>query len=212
MRYAIAGLLAAMIASIFVLAALPVGSLGKASDLGSPLSNHAPGQAKKHEARDNENETHDWDNETDEMNGNVTAIAGGGGWYAVNMSGTLYKDTFGIFIGEEDNMSAGEFVFHARDQDATIHSTNFTSILVDNTSGDNLTYVKVSGWATYNKADGFWFHLVLVDNGTRSNDIVDLSIYKDTNQNWAMDEGMPLVEWIFNGLGGGNIWVCPGDS
>jgi hypothetical protein len=208
MRYAIAGLLAALIAGIFVLAAVPVGSFGMASDLGSPASDHTPAQTKKHQAHDNENETDD----ADEMNGNVTAIAGGGGWYAVNMSGILYKDTFGIFIGEEDNMSAGEFVFHARDQGATIHSTNFTSILVDNTSGDDLTYVKVSGWATYNKSEGFWFHLVLVDNGTRSNDIVDLSIYKDTNHNWTMDEGMPLVEWVFSGLGGGNIWVGPGDS
>lgn len=204
MKCTIAVFAAAMIAGIFVFAAVPVGSL-VATDLGSSNSNHQSAPGSQHSAKDNET------GDNDEMDENMTALAGGGGWYAVDISGILYKDTFGIFIGEVDNMTAGGFVFHARDQDATIHATNFTRIQVDNTTGDNLTYVKVWGWATFDKSEGFWFHLVLLDNGMRSNDMVDLSIYKDTNQDWTMDESTPLIEWVFNGLGGGNIWTCAGD-
>jgi hypothetical protein len=88
-----------------------------------------------------------------------------------------------------------------------IHATNFTDIVFDNTTDANVIYVRASGWATWNQGQGFWFKLVLMDNGSRANDSFDLAVYKDVGNNWTMDETTPLAQWVFNGLGGGNIWV-----
>lgn len=197
MKYAFVGLLAVLIAGVFVLAAVPMGSLGKVVGVGS--DQHT---GPKHVG--NGNHTGD-NNETGEMN-DTTPIAGGGGWQIVNMSNVLYKDTFGCFIGEKENMSVGGFVFQARDQGVTIHATNFTHVDVDNTSVENATIVTATGWALYDKSPGFWFTLVLVDNGT-AGDMLKLFIYKDLEKNWTMDETSPLLQWVFESLGGGNIWA-----
>ncbi|MDG6898570.1 MAG: hypothetical protein JRN24_02400 [Nitrososphaerota archaeon] len=213
MKYAIAGIVAVLIAAVFVLAAVPTSSLGKTLGL-SAASDHQPSgekdkQAKANDTDDNETE----DNETGESEmTNATLIAGGGGWSMVNVSGTLYRDTFGVFVdGDSGNWSYSSLVFQARDQGAMIHATNFTDIVFDNTTVANVTYVRASGWATWNQEQGFWFKLVLMDNGSRSNDSFDLAIYKDANNNWTMDETTPLAHWVFNGLGGGNIWVSNED-
>jgi hypothetical protein len=198
MKYAFVGLLAVLIAGVFVLAAVPMGSLGKVVGVGSDQQT-----GPKHLGKGNQ--TGDHDNETEDMD-NVTAIAGGGGWQMVNMSDVLYKDTFGCFIGEQNNMSVGGFVFQARDQGVTIHATNFTHVDVDNTSVENATIVTAKGWALYDKSAGFWFTLILVDNGT-TGDMLKLFIYKDLDKNWTMDESSPLLQWVFESLGGGNIWA-----
>jgi len=146
----------------------------------------------------------------EEMDANESLVAGGGGWYKVNISGTMYKDTFGVFIdGSPGNWSRSSLVLHARDQSATIHALNFTNIVFDNTTVENMTYVHAWGWASCNKVEGFWFHLVIMDNGTRSNDLFDLSLYVDSDGNWTMDETTPAVHWVFEGLDGGNIEVAP---
>jgi hypothetical protein len=197
MKYAFVGLLAVLIAGVFVLAAVPMGSLGKV--VGASEDQHT---GPRHVGNGNHTGEH---NETGEMN-NTTPIAGGGGWQMVNMSDVLYKDTFGCFIGERDNMSVGGFVFQARDQGVTIHATNITHVDVDNTSIENATIVTATGWALYDKTAGFWFTLVLVDNGTHG-DMLKLFIYKDLEKNWTMDESSPLLQWVFESLGGGNIWA-----
>jgi hypothetical protein len=208
LKYAIVGIIAVLIAGVFVLAAVPMGSSGKAVGFDSNSRNAPTNEPKRHASG---NEAHDWENETDdvdEVDVNGTLLAGGGGWHAVNMSGTICKDTFGVFIdGDSGNWSMSSLVFQARDQGAMVHAINFTKVVFDNTTVANITYVHAWGWATYDKREGFWFHLVLMDNGTRTNDLVDLALYKDTDQNWTMDETSPLLHWVFNGLGGGNIWV-----
>ncbi len=211
MKYAIVGLLAVLVAGVFVLAAVPMGSLGKVPSLVTGSDHQTPGP--KHHGDDNETGDVDDDNETGEMEdheANATAIAGGGGWQIVNMSGVLFKDTFGVFIGEIDNVTVGEFVFQARDQGVTIHSSNFTKVEVDNTSMVNVTIVSAWGWAIYDKSVGFWFNLMLFDGGHGSKDMLKLFIYKDADHNWTMDETSPLVMWTFESLGGGNIWTGPG--
>ncbi len=88
-------------------------------------------------------------------------------------------------------------------------ATNFTKVEVDNKSIENVTVVSAWGWAIYNKSTGFWFNLVLVDGGPAMKDMLKLFIYKDTDHNWTMDETSPLVMWVFEDLGGGNIWAGP---
>ncbi len=201
MKYSTIGLLAVLIAGVFVLAAVPMGSLGKVIGVSN---DEAPGHG--HEGKGNQT----GDNDDNETASNATAIAGGGGWQVVNLSGVLYKNTFGCFIGEQDNKTVGNFVFQARDQDVTIHATNITKVNVDNTSVENVTIVSAWGWALYDKMAGFWFNLILVDGGHGANDTLKLFIYKDLDKNWTMDESTPLVQWVFEGLGGGNIWTGPG--
>jgi hypothetical protein len=193
MKYAIAGLIAILLAGVFVFAAVPVSSFEKAVGLNSSV----------------EKKDHPKDMDDDMDDENETGLAGGGGWREVNMSGSMYKDTFGVYIGGNlsDENCTNSFVFQARDQGVTIHSRNFTDIQVDNTSEENVTYVHAWGWATYDKDNGFWFHLVLKDNGTRANDLFNLELYKDEGKDWTMDEGSPLLHWVFDGLDGGNIWV-----
>jgi len=197
MRSVLTGLLAILIACAFVLPAAPTGFSGKSVGLGSDFN----------ETKDNSLDSDDkaTDDETDL---NETMSAGGGGWYRVNMSGTLYKDTFAVCIdGNPGNWSKSSLVLQARDQNATIHAVNFTNIVFDNTTVENMTYVHAWGWAKCDKAEGFWFHLVIMDNGTRSSDLFDLTLYNDSDGNWTMDETAPLFHWVFDGLGGGNIWV-----
>jgi hypothetical protein len=195
MKYALIGLMAVLIAGVFVFAAVPISSFDKAMGLSSSPDN-------------GKNGVKDADNDHVDEDDNETGLAGGGGWCDVNMSGSIYKDNFGVHIsGNLTNTSSNGFVFQARDQDATIHSRNFTDIQVDNTSVVNVTYVHAWGWATYDKSEGFWFHLVLMDNGTRANDYFELELYKDAQKDWTMDEADPILHWVFEGLGGGNIWV-----
>lgn len=192
MKYALVGLIAVLLAGVFVLSAVPASSFDQAAGL-----NPSEGKSKGH--------TGDADEEDDE---NETSLAGGGGWYSVNMSGSIYKDTFGVHIGGNlSNCSDNSFVLQAREQDATIHSRNFTDIQLDNTSVENVTLVHAWGWAIYDKSEGFWFHLILMDNGSRANDSFELELYKDTGKDWTMDEASPLLHWVFAGLQGGNIWV-----
>jgi hypothetical protein len=196
MKYLVVGLIAILIAGVFVFSAVPVSSLDKALGLSSNPDRN------KNEVKDND----DLDDEDDDEN--ETGLAGGGGWCDVNMSGSMLKDTFGVYIsGNLSNTSSNSFVFQARDQDATIHSRNFTDLQVDNTTEENVTYVHAWGWATYDKYEGFWFHLVLKDNGTRANDLFELWLYKDGQKDWTMDEADPILHWVFDGLDGGNIWV-----
>ena len=196
MKYAIVGLIAILLAGVFVFAAVPVSSFDKALGLNSSPD-------KKDHATDSDD-----DDDVDDDDENETGLAGGGGWCDVNMSGSMFKNTFGVYIsGNLSDNSSNAFVFQARDQGATIHSKNFTDIQVDNTSDENITSVHAWGWATYEKDDGFWFHLVLMDNGTRANDLFDLELYKDTGKDWTMDEADPILHWAFAGLDGGNIWV-----
>jgi len=204
-KFAKVGLLAVLVAGAFVLAAVPMGTLGKVTDFGASGDHTAQGPKHNGTGADDKNVT-------DETQGNMTPIAGGGGWQLVNMSGVLYKNTFGCIVGMKDNETVGEFAFQARDQGVTIHGCNVTSVQVDNTSVENVTIVDVHGWAVYNKSAGFWFNLVLVDGGNASSDMLKLFIYKDLDGNWTMDEGTPMVQWVFEGLGGGNIWAGPGAS
>lgn len=218
MKYALIGALAVLIACAFVLPAVPMSSLEKTIGL-----NHSSQVAPTSGSEDSENETGDHDNETiendiemedfeaNDVNG--TLLAGGGGWFEVNMSGTIHKDTFGVFIdGDSGNWSYSGLVLQARDQQATIHGLNFTKVVFDNTTVANMTYVHAWGWASFDKVEGFWFHLILMDNGSRSNDLFDFALYKDTDKNWTMDETSPLLHWVANGLDGGNIWVVGGVS
>ncbi len=204
MKYSLIGALALLIAGAFVLSTASVGPIETVVGLDSH-SNDSPANDEKnddHEAEEAE------DADVDETNVNGTLLAGGGGWHAIRMNGKVFKDTFGIFIdGDDGNWSNSSFVFQARDQGVTIHALNFTNIVFDNKTVANMTYVHAWGWASYDKTEGFWFHLVMMDNGTRANDTLDLALYKDTNTNWTMDETSPLLHWIFNGLDGGNLWV-----
>lgn len=210
MRYALIALIAILIACAFVLPAAPVNSLGKSIGLGSNSK-----QVKDH-GSDHDNEIMENEKDTDdieEIGANGTLLAGGGGWNSVKMSGSIFKDTFGVFIdGDSGNWSYSSLVFQARDQDSTLHALNFTNVVFDNTSVANMTYVHAWGWASFDDTQGFWFHLVLMDNGSRSNDLFDLALYKDTNKNWIMDETAPLLHWVFNGLEGGNIWIGAGNQ
>jgi len=214
MKYALIGILAVFVASAFVLSTVSAGSMAKAAGQNPSFGDMIVGEYKNGNKKGH-NATHDddhnaTDNDTDEneMNENWTLVAGGGGWHGQNMSATIYKDTFGVFIvGDSGNWSNSSFVFQARDQGATLHALNFTNIVFDNTTVENMTFVHAWGWASYDKVKGFWFHLVLMDNGTRSNDLLDLTLYKDSDKNWTMDETTPLLHWIFDGLDGGNIWV-----
>jgi hypothetical protein len=210
MKYAvIAGIVAVLVAAVFVLSAVPTVSLGKSLGISTASDHQLSGEKDKQwKGNDTEaNETEDNDTGESEM-ANATLIAGGGGWAMVNVSGTFYKDTFGVFVdGDSGNWTYSSLVFQARDQGAMIHATNFTDIVFDNTTDANVIYVRASGWATWNQGQGFWFKLVLMDNGSRANDSFDLAVYKDVGNNWTMDETTPLAQWVFNGLGGGNIWV-----
>jgi len=197
MKYALIGLIAVLIAGVFVFGAVPMSSFDKAVGLNSSPDNGKNGVKDA-----------DHDDDDEDEDDNETGLAGGGGWCDVNMSGSIFKDTFGVYIsGNLSNTSSNHFVFQARDQNAMIHSGNFTDIQVDNTTEENVTYVHAWGWATYDKCEGFWFHLILKDNGTRANDLFELQLYKDSEKDWTMDEADPILHWVFEGLDGGNIWV-----
>src|SRR5512136_1889993 len=129
MRYALIALIAILIACAFVLPAAPVDSLGKSIGIGSDSK-----QVKDHGSdHDNENAEDDADmDDIEETSGSGTLLAGGGGWHSVKMSGSMYKDTFGVFIdGDTGNWSYSSLVFQARDQDATVHALNFTKVVFD---------------------------------------------------------------------------------
>jgi hypothetical protein len=216
MKSALVFIAAIMMAGVFAVAAVQTTTVGKVAGLGSNSDNSSvncpdrPTKDTEAGVVDQEaNEGLELSNKVCDVNQSGTTImssAGGGGWAAVNMSGTIYKDTFGVFLGLKDNLTIGGFVFQARDQGAVIHSVNLTNAKCFSSAANSSTF-DVRGWATYNKAEGFWFRLVLMDLGKGSLGILDLTLYKDLNKNWMMDEQIPLLHWIFNGLGGGNIWV-----
>lgn len=156
------------------------------------------GQANGHgefsnDAWEDHNET--GDNETE-----AAHVIGGGGWFMVVVDNVSYKDTFGMSITENDSANSS-FVFQGRDASIRVHSLNFTGI----DFSDNNTTASARGWCTVNGNTGFWFSLKISDNGTRSDDVFQLSVYKDKNRTGDMDEDTPTWQWIANGLGGGQI-------
>jgi hypothetical protein len=68
------------------------------------------------------------------------------------------------------------------------------------------------GWCTVNGNTGFWFNLTVSDNGDRSADVLQLSVYEDENGTGDMDETTPTWQWTANGLGGGQIGNAAGDE
>ena len=204
--YLVASLLAAGAVVISLAAPLTLGHLnflGSANDHGG----HEDQNDQQDNDMDDENETMEM-NETEEL---VPPAAGGGGWFNVkNATGVVFKDTFGLELqGNRSLWNTSGFVFQGRDASVRIQPTNFTKINLMNMTekGKNFTMADAWGWAKANGVEGYWFHLVLVDKGNRSSDVLDLSVFKDTNKTWKMDETTPTWHWIATGLDGGMIHV-----
>jgi hypothetical protein len=156
---------------------------------------------QKNLANDSQDDNdHDNDNETHENETRVIPSIGGGGWFAVTVGSTTYKDTFGMFISGDSSVPS-EFVLQGRDASVRVHSWNFTKISFAN----NNTTVNAMGWCTVNGAGGYWFNLTAMDLGDRHSDKLQLTVYKDSNNNSQMDETTPAYQWTVNGLGGGQI-------
>lgn len=127
--------------------------------------------------------------------------AGGGGWFYVEGDmGTMYKDSFGMYLDAND-YSMSSLVFKAREVPAKVQAYEFSQVMIEDNDMDG--YWTAHAWGKAWGAGMDWdFHLKVTDMGKGSMDIFWLEVT-------LVDDPDVKLSWTADGLGGGNIWVYP---